>query len=59
MLHALLQGYLHLVDASRDRALMNKSDSLLVPACGLPAGWFVPERFKGLSKNSKGVWTDA
>lgn len=40
--------YLHLVDPTLDRAYMQKSDSVLTKACGLPACWYEPVPNKGM-----------
>lgn len=43
--------YLHLVDPTRDRHLMNKSDDVLVKTCGVPPCWYQPVPNKGLKRD--------
>lgn len=47
------QVYLHLIDPSRDRALMNKSDDALNEECGIPPSWFTAVMNKGLVIDTK------
>ena len=46
---APVQVYMHLVDPTRDRHLMNKSADVLVRSCGVPPCWYNPVPNKGLS----------
>lgn len=51
--HGHVQVYLHLVDPNRDRAFMNKGDSVLVKECGLPGSWYDPVLHKGMTYDEK------
>ena len=45
---SVLQMYLHLLDHSRDKALANKGDSVLIDKEGIPANWWDPVPHQGL-----------
>lgn len=47
------QVYLHMVAATRDRYLMNKSDDVLIKACGAAVRWYQPVLNKGLHWDPK------
>lgn len=53
----VLQMLLHLLDPTRDRALVNKSDSILTDGEKIPDDWWDPVPYKGLTKDSNtGKW---
>lgn len=43
-----MQMYLHLIDPTRDRALVNKTDDILVPEARVPARWWDPFKNNGM-----------
>ena len=43
---------MHLLDPTRDRALMNKSCDVLIPECGIPACWYSAVKDEGLTRRS-------
>ena len=45
----VMQVYMHLLDPTRDRALMNKSCDVLIPECGIPARWYSAVKDEGLA----------
>lgn len=51
----LLQVYLHLLDKTRDIALVNKSASVLIKDKQIPDNWWDPVPHKGL-KQKAGKW---
>ena len=44
-----MQMHLHLLDSSRDRALMNKSDNILRCECAIPGYWYTAVPNGGLA----------
>jgi len=48
-----LEMYLHLLDSSRDEALVNKTDDVLVPDKKVPADWWRPLKNKGMIWDEK------
>jgi hypothetical protein len=48
--------YLHLLDHNRDRAMVNKSDSVLTEDEKIPDSWWDPVPNMGLTRGEDGKW---